>query len=300
MTKRLINSLILSSLLCVAFAANTKPKPQNLDTTLTKISGKKPSELQKHIKEQKKASETPLGISFFEPSYILPVYYTANPDQAVYTGHTPDGQKLKNLEFKGQLSFMVPVWRDMFGKPDLSLNVSYTQLSYWQFYAKSQYFRETDYEPAVFLSYNFHKNWLLYTGIVHQSNGRGGDMERSWNRAYLNFMFSRGRWMFSVKPWVLIFKADSSDLHNPDIRRYLGNGRLLIAYKRGRNELSFMSRNNLQSGFKRGAIELTYSFHVLPHFYIYTQYFNGYGQSLIEYNHRTQAYGIGIALNDWL
>lgn len=273
---------------------------QKVDKTLNQITGTKTSALQKHYEEQKKANESPLGITFLEPTYVLPFYYTANPDQAVYANNTPDNQKVKNAEFKAQLSFMFPLWPHMFGNQNVSLNVSYTQLMYWQFYAKSQYFRETDYEPAVFVSYNFHKNWLLYTGVMHESNGRGGEYERSWNRAYMNLMFSRGNWMVSIEPWILIFKAQSSDLHNPDIKRYLGNGRLLLAYKFGKNEVSFMSRNNLQSGFKRGAIELTYSYHLLKHLYLYTQYFNGYGQSLIEYNHRTQAYGIGVALNDWL
>jgi phospholipase A1 len=32
----------------------------------------------------------------------------------------------------------------------------------------------------------------------------------------------------------------------------------------------------------------------------YVQFFNGYGQNLIEYNHRTAAIGIGFAFSDWL
>ena len=70
----------------------------------------------------------------------------------------------------------------MFHSP-VSLNVAYTQLSYWQVYAKSQFFRETNYEPAIFLSDNFSKiGWVM--SVLHQSNGRGGKLERSWNRYF--------------------------------------------------------------------------------------------------------------------
>jgi phospholipase A1 len=57
---------------------------------------------------------------------------------------------------------------------------------------------------------------------------------------------------------------------------------------------------NLESGLHRGSITGTLSYPLTKHFSIYAQYFNGYGQSLIEYNHATQGIGIGIAFNDWI
>lgn len=316
--KILLLMLLLISSTCFAVSnskttSNTKSTHDNstlsqdytkaskkVDKTLGNITGNQPSALNKHIKQQEKAASSPLGISFYKPTYVLPFYYTGSPAQSIYGNSTPNGQKIKKLEFKAQISLLIPVWTNMFGYQNTSLNLAYSQLMYWQFYAKSQYFRETDYEPEIFLSHEFHKNWWISLGGVHESNGRGGNFERSWNRVYTDLRFSGQHWMVSIKPWVLVFKADSSDVHNPDITRYLGNGRILVAYKFGRSEISFMSRNNLQSGFKRGAIVLAWSFHLWKHFYTYLQGFSGYGQSLIEYNHHTNSVGIGIALNDWL
>ena len=135
---------------------------------------------------------------------------------------------------------------------------------YWQLYAKTPFFRETNYEPRVFLNYYRDANWLFSMGLDHQSNGRGGvgasGMERSWNRIFVDLMFSGDHWIVIVEPWLPVFANQSSDLHNPDITRYLGYGRLVLAYKFHQHEVSLMLRNWLESGFKRGAVELDYSF----------------------------------------
>jgi len=98
----------------------------------------------------------------------------------------------------------------------------------------------------------------------------------------------------------VLFAQSSTRLYNRDITHYLGHGRLLIAYKFHQAVLSLMTRNNLESGFKRGAVEAAISFPIFGRFHAYLQYFHGYGQSLIEYNHRTNSFGVGIALNNWI
>lgn len=237
-----------------------------------------------------------LGIQFYKPTYVMPAYYTGNPYQAVYQGNTPDNQSVMSAEFKAQLSLLVPLATQLMNT-HTSINFAYTQLSYWQVYARSQYFRETDYEPELIVHHEFNKHLSSDIGIVHQSNGRGGDFERSWNRIYTQFDLTDGHWELRIKPWMLIFKGESSDLHNPDIKKYLGNGSLEVIYRNGRNQIALTSRNNLQSGFSRGMTKLQYSYRLWHYFYIYAQALSGYGQSLIEYDHHTNSAGIGIALN---
>ena len=272
---------------------------QKVDKFLGSLTPDQNSVLQKRIKQQVNVQHSAYGISFYEPTYILPFYYTGSPDQQVYAGTTPDNQQIMAEEFKGQLSLTFPIWANIHGST-FSLGAYYTQLMYWQFYAKSQYFRETDYEPAVFLSDHFLPNWMVSAGVVHESNGRGIPMERSWNRAYMDIVLSGSNWMVSIKPWVLIFKANSSNLHNADIARYMGHERIVFAYKFYHQEVSLMARNTFESGFNRGAYEFAYQFPIYKHLSGYMQFFTGYGQSMIEYNHRTNSAGIGLALSNWI
>ncbi len=272
---------------------------EQLDAFLKSLTPAQQSALEKRISRERQIFVSGAGISFYEPTYALPFYYTDNPYQTIYTGNTPDNQRIDNEEFKGQLSFQFPIWYEMFGS-NVSLNASYTQLSYWQIYAKSQFFRETNYEPQLFLSDYFSPSILTSFGVNHQSNGRGGQFERSWNRLFLDFAFSGEYWLIDIKPWVLIFTTESSNLHNPDIARYLGYGRVVIAIKFYNQEISLITRNTIESGFSRGAIEFDYTFPIHGLLRGYLQFFSGYGQSLIEYNHYTNSFGIGIAISDWI
>ena len=63
-----------------------------------------------------------------------------------------------------------------------------------------------------------------------------------------------------------------------------------------------MLRNQLESGFKRGAVELGWSFPVFDYPYLkgYVQYFYGYGESLIDYDRKVNRIGVGISVTDWI
>lgn len=238
-------------------------------------------------------------IHLYRPNYILPYYYTNNPYHSVYKQTTPNNQMIKNEEFKGQISLLVPIINHLFKQKPLSLNFSYTQLMYWQVYAKSQYFRETNYEPELLIENYFSPHWAAQMGVNHQSNGRGGILERSWNRFFLQLRYANNGWLASLRGWALMNEKDSSDVHNPDIARYLGYENLVISHNvfgaKGSVELQ-----NIESGLKRGYVQVTLSYPIFKSLSLYGQFFNGYGQSMLEYNHRSTSAGIGLALNDWL
>lgn len=242
----------------------------------------------------------PSFVTLEKLNYVLPYYYTAQPYYDVYQNVTPENQPLMHAEFKGQLSFSTALIPRLFDNENLALKASYTQLSFWQLYASSQYFRETNYEPALYLSYSPLDNWLFNAGVNHQSNGRGGPLERSWNRLYGSIQTSGHNWLVQLTGWGLIFQKESSSLHNPDIEHFLGHENVLLAYKvQDALELS-VEVQNLETAFNTGFITAGMSFPLNRHLLLYLQYFHGYGQSLIEYDHKTEGYGIGFAINSWI
>ena len=272
---------------------------EKIHQVLDKVTPTHNSALEQRIKEENQAEKNSISLTLYRPTYILPYYYTASPDYVVYNGQTPNKQKIMRNEFKAQLSLLVPIWKNMYGNPNWALNGAYTQLNYWQVYASSQYFREINYEPELFFEDHFHRNWLYRLGFDHQSNGRGGELERSWNRAVGTVQFSGDAWLVSLRVWALVFQHESSDIHNPDIAKFMGYDNLRFSYRVNKAVLS-LEMQNLESGMRRGYVQATVSYPVLKHMSLYAQYFNGFGQSLIEYDHRTQGVGLGIAFNDWI
>ena len=251
-------------------------------------------------------------------NYILPVSYVSHPNNSSFeaydelTGEKQD-EPLDNLEAKYQLSIKVPIFDD-FSDEDQAIFFAFTLQSYWQLYNKESYspFRETNYEPEIFwVNYldKKHVPWgdemAVVLGISHQSNGNSQPQSRSWNRIYANFLWENDGYVFSFKPWYRISESeketplDPRGDDNPDIYKYMGYFEFSGAYRLNDHEFSFMTRNNLNSD-NRGAIQLDWSFPLWGRVRGYAQYFNGYGESLIDYNADIERIGVGILLTDLL
>ncbi len=219
-----------------------------------------------------------------------------------------DDLDIDDTEVQFQLSLKTPLGVNLFNT-GTSLWAAYTVRSFWQLYNfdNSSPFRETNHEPEVWVQYEpdwqFHgiKASALALGIVHQSNGQSANLSRSWNRIYGSLIFEKDNLVFSIKPWYRI-PEDEADDDNPDITDYLGHGEWHLAYKYDDHVFSFMGRNNIESGFSKGAIEVGWSFPLGSYPYLkgYVQYFSGYGESLVDYDHYVNRIGIGLLLTDFL
>lgn len=212
---------------------------------------------------------------------------------------------MKKQEVTFQLSFKARLWQDVFGK-DMDLWVAYTQRSFWQLYnvEDSSPFRDTNYEPEVLLNIRTHFSLLglngrfVQLGINHQSNGQSEPLSKSWNRIVANIGLERGDFSLLLKGWFKFPESAEAD-DNPGINKYMGYGEVWAYYFLKRHRLAVMFRDNLDFRENRGAIQLEWSFPVFAQFGAYVQYYLGYGESLLDYNHRINRIGVGFILMDW-
>ncbi|MCM2679029.1 phospholipase A [Echinimonas agarilytica] len=249
-------------------------------------------------------ARNPFALIPYEQNYIMYTYTDdINKDQYTAAGYE-DADDLTDHEIKYQLSVMFPLYRGIFGK-NTTLAGSFTQVALWQATNSdiSAPFRETNYEPQIFVAWftdydvlGLKLRWIE-TGFNHQSNGRGQDLSRSWNRVFANFLFERGDFSMNVRPWVRL-SEDSDDDDNPDIDEYLGNHRLDFAYRYDQSVFTARTRYSFEGN--KGSAELGWSYQLTQNMRVYAQVFTGYGETLIDYNHNQTRIGFGVMLNDLL
>jgi phospholipase A1/A2 len=253
--------------------------------------------------------------SSYRPSYFFPVHWT---DRLNRTPTSPaPGRTVttlppyKNYESKLQLSFKTKLAQGL-GPLDSDLWFGYTQQALWQLWSGniSTPFRSVDYEPELILTgpvpatlqevpllSNF--GWkfrMLNAGLVHQSNGQTLPFSRSWNRVYAIAGFER-----EDAAILLRFnrRLRESNDDNPDITTFLGRAELQGLWRLGQQTLSARLRHNLKSSAK-GSLQLDWQFPLAgENLKGHVQVFSGYGETLLDYNHKNTSVGLGVTLIDW-
>lgn len=257
------------------------------------------------IESDREVAGTPRALLAHKPNYILFAAYNGRGYVNRLPAGTPGAVEYDDLETQFQLSFKFPLAIDLFGGR-ADIYGAYSNRSFWQVYLQDESapFRETNHEPEIWMQ--FPNRWSFWgvtntenrVGFVHQSNGQGDPLSRSWNRIYANILLEKDDFLVQLKPWIVL---DSGQSDNPDITDYLGHGELVASWNRSGHVVSTMLRNQLESGFDRGAVELSWSFPFGSYEYLkgYLQYFYGYGESLIDYDRKSHRIGVGVSLTDW-
>ena len=234
-------------------------------------------------------------------TYLLPVNYSTSSNDGPFQDVTPAGLKSQHVELTYQISFKMKMLEQIARTP-VDLWFAYTQQSYWQAYnrAASSPFRETDYQPELMLVSPLNLELGLFDvrylnlGLVHQSNGQTATLSRSWNRTYVEMGAERGDLGLTFRLWKRLDNA-RSDNDNIDITDYMGHGDLRAVYRLRGHELSLLARRNFSTN--HGAVQLGWAFPLSANLKGYMQLFNGYGQSLIDYNYSQKSLGAGFLVD---
>ncbi len=189
------------------------------------------------------------------------------------------------------------------------IHLGYTQRSLWDITADSSPFFDTSYMPEVLFESlapdqgrprGF--NWIGYqVGVQHESNGRDGDNSRSLNTLYFRPIFTFGNldgWRLILRPKFLIYLSDSAD--NADLEDYRGYSELRAIFGK-HNRLSISVTGRVGADFDKGSVQVdvTYPTEFLSgnfSVYLMAQYWNGYGESLLRYDEKTETVRAGVSL----
>ena len=200
------------------------------------------------------------------------------------------------VSFKARLSKNIPIY------------FAYSQLMFWNLFISSPYFHDINYDPLLFYRFMIdHEKdqWIDVIPWEHESNGKGGELERAWDRFAVMYNVShrlgeKSRLHWSIKAWIPIrYNPNNKDLAdyrglwelNLTLQDFLGDffafdDVIFRLYPGGESQLDPF----------RGGQELTLrsSFHrtkFLP--MIVGQIFHGFGESLLDYTEERWGFRIG-------
>jgi phospholipase A1 len=236
--------------------------------------------------------ESMYSIKAHNANYFLPISYRGSGEYPTTNGHTA-----QTIETEFQFSVKYDFYANLFNLSEV-YSFGYTQRSFWQLYEESAFFRETNYNPEVFITVpvghmkHFDYFKALRLSFEHKSNGRGGEEERSWNYAVGTFYFQTWFFFTELQLWHNVGNLK----YNKDLMDYMGYGEIefIVPYKKSLFKL--MSRNSFSS---KRATELSYSYPLSrsKDIFLYLKGFSGYGESLIDYNHKLNKIGIGFSIS---
>lgn len=185
--------------------------------------------------------------------------------------------------------------------------LGYTQTSLWDLHSPSIPFIDTTYNPSLFWmreslwqSDNQRLALGLNAGLQHRSNGKDGDDSRSLNELYLQPELRLRTHLGSTVTLQPRFKyAVWTDraMRYPETLGYV-DWKLRWAQDNGLS-LSALYR---QGASGRGATQVEAAWPLKRTFldmngYLYLQYFQGYGETLLDYNRKSgPQFRLGIAL----
>jgi phospholipase A1 len=184
------------------------------------------------------------------------------------------------------------------------LYLFYTQKVFWNVLEDSMPMTDLNFNPGIGIAKPiFSRGDGRYLGkfmlqIEHESNGKDSIWSRSWNRITVGASVYLDRnIMVYGKIWIPIIDGQ----HNRDILRYCGiyqSGLQIMSNNRRFGvSVNLTKRCNWNPFNYNSQIDVKYCLGKHSNQYLYLQYYNGYGEGLLNYNKHTSELRVGICLS---
>ena len=230
-----------------------------------------------------------------------------SPNEPNYFSAGSSGET--NAKFQVSLKFRLfnpNTWTPFLEK----LYLAYSQTSIWALGTSSKPFYDSSYRPSAFfldddVSQWPFRNWSrlgFQAGFEHESNGKDAADSRSINTIFVRPTFTLPFWndyFVSIAPKLYDY-VEKED--NPDIAEYRGHGDYLIKVgKVDGLQLATTLRKGTSKDPYSAQFDLSYPLKTATFGnlggYLHLQFFDGYGESLLDYNrHVRPQFRIGLMI----
>ena len=238
--------------------------------------------------------------SVMQASGNIPAF-TIYKDNYIITGTSFSGGKITkyNSDAKFQISLRHRLYRNLLPYR-LYLFLTYTQKSFWAIYRSSAPFTETNYNPTLGVGRNFIAAGRIAGSAMlqfeHESNGRDSIWSRSWNRiTFMGIYNMNYNFTFQAKFWIPMILSE----YNKNITRYSGIGHLAATYNHDSGRFSCSALMLKRGGWNFNAnwqIDVAYRLFRQDNQYLYLQFYNGYGESMIHYDNFRRYIRLGFVI----
>lgn len=215
-------------------------------------------------------------------------YFTLYKDNYFIAGTTVGSRPTRvNSDIKFQISIA-----QRLTKSTLPFNshffLFYNQKVFWNVFENSMPVHDLNFNPGIGLSkLLIAKDRVIGRASVlieHESNGRDSTFSRSWNKiSFCGSIFLSPQFIIHAKYWIPIVDGK----HNKDILYYKGiyqNGiQVMSNDKRFGLAVTLIKRKGWNLNFNT-IVEFNYRLFKRDNQFFFIQYYNGYGENLIDYN----------------
>ena len=217
-----------------------------------------------------------------------------------FIGGTTIGSKPtnKNSDVKFQLSISQRLTKSKLPF-DTYLFITYTQKAFWNVFQESLPMYDLNFNPGIGLSHLvIHRNRLIGQVsllIEHESNGKDSTASRSWNKVTFAVAITLSpNWEAQFKTWIPIVDGEN----NKDLLKYNGIFQVAANYRTDNRRFNcgvILTKRKTWTSFNT-QVELSYKFNNNENQYFFLQYYNGYGENLLEYNKFKSMIRIGFVI----